>query len=101
MATWGPFLYYSDRRAAAFAVCRVAVEVSPKNATAHYNYANLLSVEGEVDKARKHYRRALEINPDDAKVLSNYGLLVDRRQIWMHRQTDHLFRHFIPDRQVH
>ncbi|MFW5692672.1 MAG: tetratricopeptide repeat protein, partial [Thermoguttaceae bacterium] len=47
------------------------VEKAPQNARGHYNLAHALEDVGDFDRARRHYRRAVELDPDDAVSHSN------------------------------
>jgi protein O-mannosyl-transferase len=55
-----------------------AVRVQP-TAPAYYNLANLLSKQGELDKAEKNYRAALELKPEFVEALYNYGALLAKQ----------------------
>jgi tetratricopeptide (TPR) repeat protein len=49
----------------------------PGDARAHYRIAQALDLddEGDVERAREHYRRSLELLPDQPDCLGDYGLL--------------------------
>src|SRR5207245_129183 len=55
-----------------------AVQVQP-TASAYYNLANVLSKQGELDKAESNFRSALEMKPEFAEALYNYGALLVKR----------------------
>lgn len=42
----------------------------------HYNYANFLRTLGESDKAKRHYLKAIEINPQFSAAHFNYAILL-------------------------
>lgn len=42
----------------------------------HYNMGNILGALGELEEAELHYRRSLEIDPDNAKAWHNLGTLL-------------------------
>jgi protein O-mannosyl-transferase len=48
-------------------------------APAYYNLANVLSKQGELEKAEKNYHSALELKPEFPEALYNYGALLARR----------------------
>jgi protein O-mannosyl-transferase len=52
-----------------------AIQVQP-TASAFYNLANVLSRQGESEKAEKNYRSALELKPEFPDALYNYGGLL-------------------------
>ncbi len=60
---------------------RHAVSVSESN-YAHYNVALFLAKGGDIEKAITHYRRALQLNPNDPDTRNNLGLLLARRGEW-------------------
>lgn len=45
-----------------------AIEMNPKNALAHYNYANLLEDAGRFEEAARHYVEAMEISSGFARL---------------------------------
>ena len=51
-----------------------AVELDPKYAAAYNDLAIAYEHEGQLDKARKAYERALELDPNNAQVRQNYEL---------------------------
>src|SRR5204863_3765594 len=51
-----------------------ATEVDPSYAAAFNNLAIAFEHEGQLDKARKAYERALELDPNNAQVRQNYEL---------------------------
>lgn len=51
---------------------KAAADLSP-SATAYYNLGNALQQAGFYDRAVTAYRAALELAPDDAEILNNYG----------------------------
>jgi len=52
---------------------RMALQIDPKYAEAHYNLGNALLHQGKVDEAISHYQRALEISPSYADAHNNFG----------------------------
>jgi len=58
-----------------------SVQVQP-TAAAWYNLANVLSKQGELEKAGKSYRAALELKPEFVEALNNYaGLLAKQGRV--------------------
>lgn len=57
---------------------RRALELDPRNATAHVNLALALAEAGDGKAAAEHYGRALEIRPDAPVAHNNLGLLLSR-----------------------
>jgi tetratricopeptide (TPR) repeat protein len=55
-----------------------AVQFQP-TALAYYNLANVLSKQGELERAEINYRSALELKPEFADALYNYGALLAKR----------------------
>jgi tetratricopeptide (TPR) repeat protein len=55
-----------------------AVQVQP-NASAYYNLANVLSNQGDLEKAEKNFRSAIELKPEFVKALYNYGALMAKQ----------------------
>jgi Tfp pilus assembly protein PilF len=51
-----------------------AVEIDPTYAAAFNDLAIAYEHEGQLDKARKAYEKALELDPDNAQVRQNYEL---------------------------
>ena len=51
-----------------------AAQIDPTYAAAHNNLAIAYEHEGELDKARAAYEKALEIEPDNAFIKQNYEL---------------------------
>ncbi len=56
-----------------------AVEQDPKLVGAHLTLALVYERAGEQDKASKHYREAVRLEPEDANVLNSYGAYMCRR----------------------
>jgi tetratricopeptide (TPR) repeat protein len=54
-----------------------AIQIQP-SALAYYNLANMLSKQGELEKAQKNYRSALELKAEFPEALYNYGALLAR-----------------------
>jgi Flp pilus assembly protein TadD len=50
------------------------VEIDPDNASALNNLAIALEQQGEFDKARAAYDRALKLKPNDVYIQQNYDL---------------------------
>ena len=58
------------------------LNVTTRNAPAHYNLALVLAGRGQIDSAIAHYQKALEIKPDYAEAHNNLGnALAGRGQI--------------------
>ncbi|MCZ7355947.1 MAG: tetratricopeptide repeat protein [Candidatus Methanoperedens sp.] len=53
-----------------------AIQIDPKDADAHYNYANLLEDLGRKIEAEEHYEKAIKLNPKDVDFHNNYALLL-------------------------
>ena len=53
-----------------------AIEVDPKDADAHNNYAALLAELDRKSEAEEHYKKAIEINPKDAEAHNNHAFLL-------------------------
>jgi Flp pilus assembly protein TadD len=51
-----------------------AVEIDPTYAAAHNDLAIAYEHEGQLDKARKAYERALELEPNNAQIRQNFEL---------------------------
>lgn len=51
-----------------------AAEIDPAYAAAHNNLAIAYEQEGDLDKARAAYERALELEPGDVFIMQNYEL---------------------------
>jgi Tfp pilus assembly protein PilF len=51
-----------------------AIKVDPTYASAHNNLAIAYEHEGDLDKARASYEKALELEPDNALIKQNYEL---------------------------
>ncbi len=51
-----------------------AVELDPTYAAAHNDLAIAYEHEGQLDKARKAYERALELDPNNSQIRQNYEL---------------------------
>ena len=51
-----------------------ATQIDPAYAAAHNNLAIAYEQEGDVDKARAAYERALELRPGDVYIMQNYEL---------------------------
>jgi len=60
---------------------RKALEITPRDADAHYNFGVALALQGRLDEAAEQYRQALRIDPDLAKTRKNLSdLLADQRR---------------------
>jgi tetratricopeptide (TPR) repeat protein len=55
-----------------------ALQVQP-TASAYYNLANVLSKQGELERAEKNYRLALELKSEFPEALYNYGSLMAKQ----------------------
>lgn len=51
-----------------------ATEIDPTYAAAHNNLAIAYEHEGDMDKARKAYEKAIELEPSNASIKQNYEL---------------------------
>ena len=51
-----------------------AVEIDPSYAAAYNNLAVAYEREGQLDKARQAYEKALEIDPNNVQIRQNYEL---------------------------
>ena len=60
------------------AAYREGLSVIPDSVPLHGNFANYLKDLGELDEAEQHYLRALEIDPEYAIVLHDYGIFLWR-----------------------
>ena len=58
---------------------RMAVEIAPDDANAHYNLATALQTCNAYDEATIHYRKALTINPEMTAAHCNFASLLARR----------------------
>src|SRR6478672_396686 len=52
------------------------LKLNANSSIAHYNLARFLASHGEREKAMAHYRKGLNIRPDDAEAHNNLGLLL-------------------------
>ena len=52
-----------------------AVQLAPKDATAHLNYGFLLLRKNDLDRGRQHFRQALDLNPELVEAQSNLGVI--------------------------
>lgn len=55
------------------------IEMNPKNALAHYNYANLLEDAGRFEEAARHYVEAIEISPGFARLYERKHAKVSKK----------------------
>jgi tetratricopeptide (TPR) repeat protein len=60
------------------------------NENAYYNFGNLLSQAGRTDEAVFYYRKALELNPNQAETHNNLALLLEDMG-----QTEEAITHFV------
>ena len=68
----------AGRHADAIPYYQRAVEAAPNNAEYRYNHGAALQFLGQMDAARATYRKAIEINPDDAR--SHAGIVTITKQ---------------------
>jgi tetratricopeptide (TPR) repeat protein len=50
------------------------------HADVHVNLGNLELLEGNVDLALEYYNKALNLRPNDAEIVFNLGMALDRKQ---------------------
>ena len=55
---------------------RKAVAQNPDNPVAHHYFAEFHRRTGKLDKAEKHFQRALELTPNETALLNNYGVFL-------------------------
>ena len=72
-------LFDSGRYADAFLELNRALAINPDNIDAHAHLIWLCGRLGDYAKAEEHYRRGIEIVPNDVRVLYNWGSLERRR----------------------
>jgi type IV pilus assembly protein PilF len=53
-----------------------ALKQNPKLPAAHSGYALLMSRLGQIGKAQKHFKKALQLDSDDSGTLNNYGIFL-------------------------
>ena len=70
--TWRQSRMYADVET----LYRTTIEESPECWLAHYNLAVVLASGGRTDEAIAHYRKAMKINPNDAKPYNNLGVIL-------------------------
>ncbi len=56
-----------------------AIKLDPDNAEAHGSIAVLYEQLEMFDKAQKHYLKALDLSPDDPRIVNNYGRFLCER----------------------
>ncbi|XP_074662880.1 protein O-mannosyl-transferase TMTC1-like [Tubulanus polymorphus] len=69
------------------ALFRSGIESVPRNAKAHYNYANFLQDHGHGSEAMKHFNEAIRLYPNHTSALNNLGTLTDNQT-----EAERLFR---------
>lgn len=67
-------LYTTGRRGDAETLARTALRVNPLNAQAHNLFATILSELNDLPSGEWHFRRAIELGGDQARVLANLAL---------------------------
>ncbi|PRP61295.1 type IV pilus biogenesis/stability protein PilW, partial [Bacillus halotolerans] len=72
------YLKAGDFRRAQYKLSK-AIKLDPHHAEVHYAFAYYLETVGEFEKAQQEYLTALNIAPDDPKVLNNYGAFLCRQ----------------------
>ncbi|QGP55284.1 tetratricopeptide repeat protein [Piscirickettsia salmonis] len=72
------YLKAEDFRRAQYKLSK-AIKLDPHRAEVHYAFAYYLETVGEFEKAQQEYLTALNIAPDDPKVLNNYGAFLCRQ----------------------
>jgi protein O-mannosyl-transferase len=65
-----------DRLDEAIVHYRIALEINPDFAEAHYDFARALFLSKQTDEAVVHYQAALAIKPDFAEARNNFGLVL-------------------------
>ncbi|MBI2304608.1 MAG: tetratricopeptide repeat protein, partial [Chloroflexi bacterium] len=68
--------YLAKNQSAAETCYQAALEIDPRHALAHNNYAILLQDLGRREEAATHYQAALEIDPRHALAHNNYAILL-------------------------
>lgn len=53
-----------------------ALKQAPNLPAAHSGYALLMGRLGQMGKAQKHFKKALQLDPDDSGTLNNYGIFL-------------------------
>ena len=56
---------------------------------AHNNLANILDAKGKIEEAKKHYKKALSIDPENAKIHNNLGALFQAEKEYL-KSINHL-----------
>lgn len=69
------YLQQGNREAARDKLKR-ALELNPNLAIAHHYSAELYRQLGQMDLSEQHYRRAVELQPDDSMLRNNFGVLL-------------------------
>jgi Flp pilus assembly protein TadD len=67
-------LYHSGRRADAETLARTALRVNPLNAQAHNLFATILSELNDLPSGEWHFRRAIELDSEQAMFLANLAV---------------------------
>lgn len=69
---------WSEVRTQALQASEIALKLDPESASVHTNYAHIRGVwEGELEIAGNHYRKAIELEPNNSFSLLHYGAHLD------------------------
>jgi tetratricopeptide (TPR) repeat protein len=74
----GEALFAADRHPEALEALRKATAMDPDEPRYQFNLANVLELLGEVAEAEAHFKRYVELTPDDAIGRLNYSIHLDR-----------------------
>ena len=83
-------LLKADDFAGAERQCRKALELNPKNATAHSTLGVALARQGKLDEAIRHFTEAVRLNPGDTDAHYSLGQAMARKG-----KFDEAIRHFL------
>ncbi len=74
----GEALFAASRHEEALSALRQAAALDPEVSRIQFNLANVLEIMGLVDEAEEHFRRYVELAPDDARGHLNYAIHLNR-----------------------